>query len=682
MPLYDTPGTYIEREDRAQGGINRLRTDVAAFVGIAERGPSRRAVAIDSWKQFVAIFGSFIVHGYLAYAVRAYFENGGRRCWVVRVESEAAHIASARLNLDGSGLLAWEIQANSAGAWGNALSARLVESRRVMRRAMTASADWGQLDSIAGFSRADTIELIQDIGGVVQREQRVISLTDPVTRRLIWNHPDPEIALGSDAPLALLDPSRPLRIERLTYQLQVSNGGKPWRIYDELALSPMHTRYGPNIVNGVAGLFAPDRSRGVNIAGLEPGSTRQLVTFGKRGSGSVVPEPVRIIDLRPSPETGRSKLSVPNAALVLGGGADGLSSLDADCFIGLEDDTSDSDSAVLANRYGIAALGEIDEISIVAVPDIHIQPRSLEYAPFVPCSPDPCLPSPGLPATPIVPQPDDAAPQFSQSDIDRVAAALVIHCERHRDRVALIDPPFVANQENLGIATIQNFRTLFDSSYAAMYFPWIEMLDALGGSRSDTIIVPPSGHVAGLIAATDLRIGVHKAPANIPLLMAEGAAFALDDAKHGLLNLDGINVIRSVSGRGLRVAGARTLSSNSDFRFLNVRRLMLTIERSLESSLQWAVFEGNDWLTRAKIKLMIEGYLRALWSSGALMGAVPDEAYSVRCDEINNTADSRARGELLIEITIAPSVPFEFVVLRIGRGANGFEISENAQDGS
>src|ERR1700724_1470899 len=126
MATYETPGAYIEREDRAQGGISRLRTDVAAFVGIAERGPARRAVAIESWKQFTAIYGGLFVHGYLGYVVKAFFENGGRRCWVVRVEGAAASAAGLILR-DGGGAPIWSVQASSSGLWGNALSMRLTE---------------------------------------------------------------------------------------------------------------------------------------------------------------------------------------------------------------------------------------------------------------------------------------------------------------------------------------------------------------------------------------------------------------------------------------------------------------------------------------------------------------------------------------------------------------------------
>jgi hypothetical protein len=176
MRTYDTPGAYIERDDRAQGGISRSRTDVTAFVGIAERGPAPRAVAIESWRQFEAIFGGVFAHGYLAYVVKAFFENGGRRCWVVRVESDAAEIAFTLLKVPLPGAqCVWRVEANSSGAWGNLVSLRLTELRRTARRARAASSDWAQVDSIAGFSRGSTVELIQEAGGVVRRELHVLS---------------------------------------------------------------------------------------------------------------------------------------------------------------------------------------------------------------------------------------------------------------------------------------------------------------------------------------------------------------------------------------------------------------------------------------------------------------------------------------------------------------------------
>ena len=237
MATYDTPGAYIEREDRAQGGISRLRTDIAAFVGIAKRGPSRRAVAIDSWKQFTAVFGGLFEHGYLGYVVKAFFENGGRRCWVVRVEGEAAQIASAVLRADdAANTPVWSVQANSSGAWGNGLSVRLLEIRRFARRSIKATVDWSQTDSIAGFNRAGTVELIQESGGIVRREQRVLSAVDASRSRLIWNNSDGALRLASDAPLAAIDPVLP-RLPNATSSAVVPTPGSLSRGWLALAMN-------------------------------------------------------------------------------------------------------------------------------------------------------------------------------------------------------------------------------------------------------------------------------------------------------------------------------------------------------------------------------------------------------------------------------------------------------------
>ncbi len=154
---------------------------------------------------------------------------------------------------------------------------------------------------------------------------------------------------------------------------------------------------------------------------------------------------------------------------------------------------------------------------------------------------------------------------------------------------------------------------------------------------------------------------------------------AIDDDRHGLLNTLGINVLRADAGRGLRVLGARTLSSDTDWSFVNVRRLMCMIEKAIDAAIQWAVFEPNDWRTRAKLALVIGSFLQSLFERGAMVGATAAEAFFVRCDDGNNPSDARHRGELHIDVGIAPTVPFEFIVLRIGRDANGFAIHESNQ---
>ena len=683
MTTYDTPGACIERADLAQAGISRLRTDVAAFVGIAERGPSHRAVAVESWKQFGAIFGGLIPSGYLAYVTKAFFENGGRRCWIVRVESAAAATASITLP-DSGGPAVWRIEASSSGAWGNALRIRVLENRRSSQRALRASADGAEVASVAGFARGDTVELIQLQSSGVQRERRVLSAVDEVRRCLIWNHADvlnhidAVLRLPSDRPLTVIDPSAPLRIEAVSYELQVFLHGRPWRVYRDLATAPVHQRYGPRVVNGVAALFAVDSAR--SRQGSSPLDTAGIIAFGRRTRTAAYPEPVRIVECREAPDGSAGVLAPIEQRAPLKGGFDGLASLAATDFIGIGGSADDSDRTLLSGRYGIAALEEIDEISLVAVPDIHIQPRILGFVPPPACEPDPCLPGAPAAAEPAPASSEERFPRFSSAEVERVLGALVDHCERRRDRVALLDAPFsAATGRRPGVAAVRDFRRRFDSTYAALYFPWLSVRDELVQGRT-TLEVPPCGHVAGQIAATDLRVGVHKAPANVPMLMAEGATFAIDEATHGLLNSEGINAIRALPGRGLRIAGARLVSSDPDLRFLNVRRLLLFIERSIEASIQWAVFEGNDWMTRAKLTLSIGSFLTELWSRGALMGSQAEEAFYVRCDETNNPPGARDRGEMRIEIGIAPSVPFEFVVLRIGRSGDAFEFSESARE--
>jgi phage tail sheath protein FI len=228
----------------------------------------------------------------------------------------------------------------------------------------------------------------------------------------------------------------------------------------------------------------------------------------------------------------------------------------------------------------------------------------------------------------------------------------------------------------LGPTVIRSWRSRFDSSYAALYYPWIRVSDPLRTAAGLTRDIPPSGHVIGQYAHGDLEIGVHKAPANAPLVWTQDLTASVPPALHGLLNTLGINVMLAPANRGTRVMGARTLSSDVSRRYVNVRRLLMMIEKAIYLSTQWAVFEPNDWRTRAKIRLSIVSFLAALWQAGALAGATADAAFFVRCDETTNPPAERGNGRLLAEVGVAPSLPFEFVVLRVGRQANEFEIQE------
>jgi hypothetical protein len=170
--------------------------------------------------------------------------------------------------------------------------------------------------------------------------------------------------------------------------------------------------------------------------------------------------------------------------------------------------------------------------------------------------------------------------------------------------------------------------------------------------------------------------GVHKAAANAPLSWAQDVTAATGETGHGILNTLGINVVKAFPGRGIRIFGARTVSSDPDWRFVNVRRLLIMIEKAVELSMQWAVFEPNDFMTRAKITLALTSYLTTLWEQGALKGKTAEEAFFVKCNEENNPPRERGNGRLLAEVGVAPSVPFEFVVVRVGRTDNELNITE------
>jgi phage tail sheath protein FI len=670
VATYETPGVYFERVDAAGPAITAIRTDIAGFVGIAARGPLDTPVPIQSWRQFQAYFGDFTGQGFLAYTVRAFFENGGRRCWVVRVASDdplggvaTASAALRRVPPFGSppgtppGPAVWAIEAYSPGVWGNDLTILLQETHRAQTVSIPAASrpEATAVAATGGFRRAMFVRVSQ---GALQPVFKVVSLVDSANGWLVWQHSRAEERLPYDSPLALpsdYDPDAPLLIDSIEYALVVKEAGEVRAVYEGLALVPEDVeRYGPARLGPT-----------VIPTGHDP---RQRIPSA--------PPPVIIRELRAPPFSVPQPLQTGEHQLV--GGADGLALLSAYDFIGEAISPLDSDVTKRRKRRGLRALDDVDEVAIVAIPDIHVQPIARPRSvPLPPCEPDPCLPGPPPPPVePHVPE-LELPPVFSEDDIARVQAALVQHCEDRRDRIAVLDPPLAASRDDaLGVGAIRAWRKRFDSKYAALYYPWVRVAEPLRPAPALTRAIPPSGHVAGQYAHADFDVGVHKAPANAPLVWAQDVTAAVNDAMHGLLNREGINAIRAMPGRGLRIFGARTVSGDPDWRYVNVRRLMMMIEKAIYLSTQWAVFEPNDPFTRAKLRLSLTSFLIALWQQGALMGDMIDAAFFVRCDDDNNPPSERANGRLLAEVGVAPSQPFEFVVLRVGRAQNEFEVRE------
>jgi hypothetical protein len=236
---------------------------------------------------------------------------------------------------------------------------------------------------------------------------------------------------------------------------------------------------------------------------------------------------------------------------------------------------------------------------------------------------------------------------------------LIRHAESMRYRVALLD-----SGDKLSMSEIRDMRAKLDSKHAALYYPWVTVLDPIGKRELN---LPPSGFVAGICARTDTERGVHKAPANEVVRLAIGFEALLDKGQQEVLNPEGINCFRHFEGRGLRLWGARTISSDPEWKYLNVRRYFAYLERSIDKGTQWAVFEPNGDALWAKVCRTIENFLLNEWQSGALLGDKPERAYFVRCDRTTMTQNDLDNGRMICLIGVAPLKPAEFVIFRIGQ---------------
>jgi len=288
----------------------------------------------------------------------------------------------------------------------------------------------------------------------------------------------------------------------------------------------------------------------------------------------------------------------------LNNGYDALADLTVDDWVGIDGGSG--------NRTGIQALEDIDEISLVAAP--------------------------GMWAS-------------------TVNSSLIQHCEQLRYRFGVIDA-----RDGLSVQGIRDFRDAIDTKYAALYYPWIEVRDP---SVHRNVICPPSAHMLGLYARVDVNRGVHKAPANEVIGAITRIAQDVNQREQDMLNPKGINALRFFPGRGNRVWGARTLSSDGSWRYINVRRTFIYVEASIDRGTQWVVFEPNDEPLWARVRATITNFLTSTWRSGMLQGTTPDEAFFVKVDRTTMTQDDIDNGRLICLIGIAPVKPAEFVIFRI-----------------
>ena len=255
--------------------------------------------------------------------------------------------------------------------------------------------------------------------------------------------------------------------------------------------------------------------------------------------------------------------------------------------------------------------------------------------------------------------PDEVHTSLDDALKANLTLRMIEQCERLKDRFAISYLP-------RGQSEVQNLRPPQDTTYAAVYYPWIQVYDPM---IRDNRLIPATGHIVGLIARTDIERGVHKAPANDIVRDATDLEFPVSKGMQDILNPRNINCIRDFrpDGRGIRLWGARTMSSDPLWKYINVRRLFIFVEESIERGTQWVVFEPNDEPLWAQVRRTIQDFLIRVWRSGALMGTTQEEAFFVKCDRTTMTQADIDAGQLICYIGIAPVKPAEFVIFRISQ---------------
>lgn len=623
-----------------------MRTDIAGFVGFAERGPlpedfdptmfdgSQAAVKIGSWKEFLANFGGFREYGYLAYAVRAFFENGGKTCYAVRV---AATTAADPLRQPARAF--FTLPSGPAAKIG---TLGLVVNPFQCAFTLAAGAQAPKAGDLIGIA-----------GGGMTQGNHVVSVL-PGGRVILANSLNPQVTAGAT-----------ISLYPAACTISATSRGN-WGNDLRIAITPLDSG---TLDSGTFALRVTV-DPGPNALPTEDEFYRALTLSDPTSNNyapAVLQQQSNLVRLNAPP--GARSLDITtlgNAVFYLQGGRDGLSAVTLRDFSGGPSDLR-----------GLRLLEQIDDVAILAIPDAVFHVPAVLPAPQAPI--DDCLPTPTPAPNVVASDPTAVATPLSTQDSVQLQLMMIDQCQRLLYRVALIDPP-----DGLQVGQAQNWPNDHgmiitpSSRFAAFYYPWLLAPDSLeidGPVRA----VPPSGYVAGAYAQADLKYGVQRPPANVELQFVVDVEQDISDLQQEGLNLNNVNAIRSLPGRGIRVWGARSLASllDEEWRFIHVRRLMSAIEETVQRSSRWAVFQNNNDALRNSLKHSLTVLLEGIWAKGGLKGTKPADAFYVKCDTTNNPQPVIDNGQLICEVGIAIAAPMEFLVFEIRQDASGAQILEN-----
>jgi uncharacterized protein len=658
------PGVYIE-EFTPGPPIEGVGTSTVAFVGTSPRGPVLRPTRLHSWEAFQARFGDFITEqpaSYLAPAVYGFFLNGGTDCFILRASTAAHSHADLLSRRGGSTEPVLVAEAIEEGVEGDSIGVEVMDS--------------SLLDDALGSS-AQTLDVHVAKSGL----DAALPTGAGADRKTITVKNNAAFQVGE---LVLIDATGDTAREGV---IESKQGTKTIVL---AAPVPGTDTYANNGSLRSADLYQGQREIRVDLPAdfrLDQALPRGATVRVKKGAT----EDIRTVETT-STRTGWGTVTLTQGLghkYALTGAAPTVASLEFDLVVTKGGSTTREEFTFLSmNAEHPNYWGAVVRSDFITLREPDAPPRNPDPDPRPKAEAknlekgkddDRAAAWSNLESDPS----DELAKLDAHGDIDIVCIpgatataqqALVAYCQRTQDRFAILDSIRGSEPTN-GVATHVDGVRGDSLGFAALYYPWIL---ARNPKTNRNEYWPPSGHIAGVYARTDARSGVHTAPANANLRGALGLERLLSDAEQGPLNLTGVNVLRVFPGQSQPIVwGARTTTTkNRYWQYVNIRRLFLFLEKSIEQNIQWAVFQPNNLALWQQLKRVISDFLTKVWRDGALFGATAKEAFYVRIDEALNPESERALGRLHIEIGVAPAYPAEFIVVRIGIWQGGSEVSE------
>lgn len=620
MPEYLAPGVYVEETSFRSKSIEGVSTTTTGFVGPTRTGPvDLEPDIITSLGEFERTYGDGEpldydgqkFTNYMWHAARAFFTEGGKRLYVSRVYKAkgGTGVASASRN----GITVAARYPGKAGEYRVRITAR--SGRNLLG---TSTRD----DPASPGTRVPVTTLVglsdRDVAWV--RDATESPSVAPFTGRLYvvernldaqpfpWSLGGDSVSPAPDVTVGDLRPSTQRNqgdsLRIVTLAVTVFDAqGREVGTWADLPVDPEHRTAGMS--DSIFAVFGDDAAaRGLPITVSVPAGMDGVDVLDA------------LFDASPSPLYDQDALAAGvSVELSLTNGSDGERPEAAE-YEGKDDPAA-------LTRTGLKQFEALEDISIVAAPG-----STANYAAY-------------------------------RDNANTIIGLLLAHAANMRYRIAVLDCA-----EKQTIADVRGMRAKIDSKYGALYYPWVKILDPI---TRQTIFLPPSGFVAGVYARNDVNRAVFKAPANEVVNLALGFETMLSKAQQDVLNPEGINCFRFFEGRGMLVWGARTVSSDPEWKYVNLRRYFAYLERSVDRGTQWAVFEPNGERLWANVRRTIEDFLLNEWQMGALLGDKPEKAYFVKCDRTTMTQNDLDNGRLVCLIGVAALKPAEFVIFRIGQ---------------